>query len=462
MRRWLGKRQGGSPRFVVQQRPPLTAIMHVPARVQCKRDGSADPTQRPRCRGRRIRRQEPCRAQPLTLHLAGGQLRVPQRAVLTSTFWQGATPWCVCGVCEGDGRGKTQPEAKLQHPQQEPSLTCTITPSLASTLCAPQARNPSLPAPPFLPCAVQARLAPIRQTGDTHPPSPPHAPAPQAALTPPSTSRQSGRGSGRRLDGLMRCGGRRACSRLSPAACRAPAHPPPPPHVSGKKGDPAAAALSMCLNAWLHKKVLPHHELCSCVAEAKAPPCLLGPLTGHSTPQRSRIPSRYPSADRARHVAREHAAERQGAQREWGNRGAAQHGGQQQQLRATTHGPATHPAACARTSCGPAKQQQSPGRALQEVGQRLRQYAASSAQQRGGPSGGSRPCIAATLQPETQQPAIQVQGAPRAAAHRGRVPWTGDHYADASAEIADIDGRLQSLQDFLRASKAGQAAAVPA
>ena len=38
----------------------------------------------------------------------------------------------------------------------------------------------------------------------------------------------------------------------------------------------------------------------------------------------------------------------------------------------------------------------------------------------------------------------------------------GDSYASASAEIADIDSRLQSLQSFLRAAKAGQPAAVPA
>lgn len=85
----------------------------------------------------------------------------------------------------------------------------------------------------------------------------------------------------------------------------------------------------------------------------------------------------------------------------------------------------------------------SPGRALQEVRQRLHQYAAAS-QPAGG--AGSRP---------------GAGDAAPAAPQRPRVPPTGDNYADASAEIADIDGRLQSLQAFLRSAKAGQPLAVP-
>lgn len=109
-----------------------------------------------------------------------------------------------------------------------------------------------------------------------------------------------------------------------------------------------------------------------------------------------------------------------------------------------------------RSSFPPREQRSaSPGRALMEVQQRLQQYASSRLPARGGSAGQS----AAAGQDAAQQQQIQEV---QQAAQRPRVPPTGDHYADASAEIADIDSRLQSLQNFLKAAKAGQPAAVPA
>lgn len=170
---------------------------------------------------------------------------------------------------------------------------------------------------------------------------------------------------------------------------------------------------------------------------------------GHSTPQRSRVPSRDPSADRARQAARDHSAERGGLRQ--GNprqRDAA--------VRSTELLRAAVQTTAGRSSFPPREQRSaSPGRALMEVQQRLQQYASSRLPARGGSAGQS----AAAGQDAAQQQQIQEV---QQAAQRPRVPPTGDHYADASAEIADIDSRLQSLQNFLKAAKAGQPAAVPA
>jgi hypothetical protein len=84
-----------------------------------------------------------------------------------------------------------------------------------------------------------------------------------------------------------------------------------------------------------------------------------------------------------------------------------------------------------------------------EVQPRLQQYAGKQSVGDGWGGGGAGAIQASPSWREAQ------------AQQRPRVPATGDTYADASAEIADIDGRLQSLQNFLRAAKAGQAVAAP-
>ncbi|PRW56091.1 coiled-coil domain-containing 61-like isoform X1 [Chlorella sorokiniana] len=186
------------------------------------------------------------------------------------------------------------------------------------------------------------------------------------------------------------------------------------------------------------------------------PPSLPGsrphslPTSRHSTPQRSRVPSRDPSADRARQAARDRSTERGrplGDPRE----------------RATAVRSTERLRAAVRTTTPPApsfpprdQRAASPGRALLEVRQRLQQYAnkqpAAGDSWAGGSSVGGG-LIAAVPS--------QQAGAPAVAAVAQRVPPTGDNYADASAEIADIDSRLQSLQAFLRSAKAGQPVAAP-
>ena len=177
------------------------------------------------------------------------------------------------------------------------------------------------------------------------------------------------------------------------------------------------------------------------------------PTAGHSTPQRSLVPSRDPSADRARLAARDRSAERGRPLGDPRERATAVRS--TERLRAavrTTTPPARGPAFPPRD-----QRAASPGRALLEVRQRLQQYANKQPAAAAGAwagSSGDGSLIAAEPSPQAaaaQQPAVQ----------RARVPPTGDHYADASAEIADIDSRLQSLQAFLRSAKAGQPAAVP-
>lgn len=159
------------------------------------------------------------------------------------------------------------------------------------------------------------------------------------------------------------------------------------------------------------------------------------------------MPSRDPSADRVRQAARDSSAGRgrplQGDPRE---RAAAARS--TERLRGAVH-----------TTPGPAfppwdQRAASPGRALHEVRQRLQQYTSTQAARQG----------LVPASPGGQRAQAQDGGWPAAAAaaQRARVPPTGDHYADASAEIADIDNRLQSLQNFLRSAKAGQPVAVPA
>ena len=95
----------------------------------------------------------------------------------------------------------------------------------------------------------------------------------------------------------------------------------------------------------------------------------------------------------------------------------------------------------------------SPGRALLEVRQRLQQYANKQPAPAEGWAGSNAGLIASVPS--------QQAGTPAVAAMPQRMPASGDNYADASAEIADIDSRLQSLQAFLRSAKAGQPVAVP-
>ena len=108
----------------------------------------------------------------------------------------------------------------------------------------------------------------------------------------------------------------------------------------------------------------------------------------------------------------------------------------------------------------------SPGRALLEVRQRLQQYVgkqpASSSGGGAAAAGWAGGFIAAQPSPRAvQQAQKQQQQGQQGQKQRARVPPTGDNYADASAEIADIDSRMQSLQSFLKAAKAGQPVAVP-
>lgn len=158
------------------------------------------------------------------------------------------------------------------------------------------------------------------------------------------------------------------------------------------------------------------------------------------------MPSRDPSADRARHAARDRSAER-GRPLGGEPRERLQAAGSTERLRAAVN-----------TTAFPPRDQRaaSPGRALLEVQQHLQSYAAKeSAGERsgwGGSGEGAGSLIAAAPSPQQQQQ------------QRARVPPTGDHYADASAEIADIDSRLHSLQQFLKSAKAssGLPAPVPA
>jgi hypothetical protein len=102
-----------------------------------------------------------------------------------------------------------------------------------------------------------------------------------------------------------------------------------------------------------------------------------------------------------------------------------------------------------------------------EVRQRLQQFTGKQQASRGGGGGSAAAAgwagglIAAQPSPRAVQQAQQQQQGQQGQEQRARVPPTGDNYADASAEIADIDSRLQSLQSFLKAAKAGQPVAVP-
>ncbi|KAL4457977.1 hypothetical protein ABPG75_012842 [Micractinium tetrahymenae] len=170
------------------------------------------------------------------------------------------------------------------------------------------------------------------------------------------------------------------------------------------------------------------------------------PSSRHSTPQRSRVPSRDPSADRAWRAAE---CSRPAPGSDPRDRGAAVRS--TERLRAAV---STTPRAAGPRAIPPREQRAtSPGRALLEVRERLQQY---SQKPPGGSGGAGRAGGAAAGGWASPGPAA-VAGP----GQRARVPATGDHYADASAEIADIDSRLQSLQNFLRSAKAGQPVAVP-
>jgi coiled-coil domain-containing protein 61 len=178
-------------------------------------------------------------------------------------------------------------------------------------------------------------------------------------------------------------------------------------------------------------------------------------LAGHSTPQRSRSASRDPSAVRSQHHGR--SAECRGAWVDPQGRGPVPR--LTERLRAAVRTtPAAQPAI-------PARQQRSasPGRALLEVRQRLQQYVGAQAGRTSSLPAGQREATdgrqAASSQ---QQQHFRLLGASQAAAPRPHAPPSGGRHADASAEIADIDSRLQSLQSFLRAAKAGQAPAARA
>lgn len=292
--------------------------------------------------------------------------------------------------------------------------------------------------------------------------APARAPPPPAASTPPSTSRPSGTGSGRRRGGWTRCGAQRACSRpaaRAAAAWPARGRPPCPAHVSrglrlilgcslpnGLFQARIRAALGQAYGA----------TLCAVVtADAlfhAHKPCLVAPVpTGHSTPQRSRVPSRDPAADRAQRAAECSRAAPGSDPRE---RKAAVRS--TERLRAAV---STTPKAAGLRAVPPREQRAtSPGRALLEVRERLQQYTQKppGSSGRGGPGGAP---LGGSMGHSAQ--VLPVGGAAAGAGQRQRVPATGDHYADASAEIADIDSRLQSLQNFLRSAKAGQAVAVP-
>ena len=98
----------------------------------------------------------------------------------------------------------------------------------------------------------------------------------------------------------------------------------------------------------------------------------------------------------------------------------------------------------------------SPGRALREVKARLQSFASKGTAGAGRAAGGGDGLILAA------RPAPAPAAASAAAGGGGselRAPMPaggGDTYADASAEIQDIDARLQSLQNFLKAAKSGQ------
>ena len=161
------------------------------------------------------------------------------------------------------------------------------------------------------------------------------------------------------------------------------------------------------------------------------------------------MPSRDPSADRAQQAARNRSAERGrplGDPRE----------------RATAVRSTERLRAAVRTTTPPGpsfpprdQRAASPGRALLEVRQRLQQYANKQPGSGDGWVGSSAGGGLIAAVPSQQS------GAPAGAGVAQRVPPTGDNYADGSAEIADIDSRLQSLQAFLRSAKAGQPVAAP-
>eukprot|EP00887_Chlorella_sp_A99_P001459 scaffold8.g1459.t1 len=175
------------------------------------------------------------------------------------------------------------------------------------------------------------------------------------------------------------------------------------------------------------------------------------PSSRDATPQRSRVSSRDPSADRARGS--------------W-DRGELVRSTQRlRAAMATTQAGGGFPTRDQRSS--------SPGRALQEVKARLQSYAAKGGSGgrgvgvAGGREGGLipavRPAAAAGREPAAQQRPVAAAGQQQGQQQQ-RVAGgggSGNTYADASAEIQDIDARLQSLQNFLRAAKGGQAARSP-
>ncbi|KAL4427003.1 hypothetical protein ABPG77_009564 [Micractinium sp. CCAP 211/92] len=175
------------------------------------------------------------------------------------------------------------------------------------------------------------------------------------------------------------------------------------------------------------------------------------PSSRHSTPQRSRVPSRDPAADRARMAA---GCGRPARGSDPRGRSAAV--SSTERLRAAV---STTPCAAGARALPPREQRAtSPGRALHEVRERLQQYAQKPPCSSNLP--GQRGALSAGRLGHGTQ-ASPVGEAAAAAAQLQHVAAAGVQYGDASAEIADIDSRLQSLQNFLRLAKAGQPVAVP-
>lgn len=323
------------------------------------------------------------------------------------------------------------------------------------------------PVPPMLVvCPLASLQARRRGHGRQRCPAPAPAPPLPAALTPPSMSGPSVTGSARWRRGWTKCGARRACSR--------PAHRGAAAWLArGRRQCPAHVG---CGLQWLGQKrsclafVAASHCICmsrsaeymrgsqSAAGEANIAahslpyPATWGPISaGHSTPQRSRVPSRDPAADRAR-MAADCGRPARGSD----PRGRSAAVSSTERLRAAV---STTPCAAGARALPPREQRAtSPGRALHEVRERLQQYAQKPPRSSNLP-GQRRALPACRLGHGTQ--ASPVGEAAAAAAQRQHVPAAGVQYGDASAEIADIDRRLQSLQNFLRLAKAGQPVAVP-
>lgn len=168
------------------------------------------------------------------------------------------------------------------------------------------------------------------------------------------------------------------------------------------------------------------------------------PSSRDATPQRSRVPSRDSCADRARVVGS--SSGRSGARQGGWQRGELARSTQRLRAAVATTQPAGNSGLSFKD-----QRSMSPGRALQEVKDRLQSYAAK------GGAGGSSGLIPAA------PPALSANGTEQQQQVVGRLAAAsgGDAYADASAEIQDIDARLQSLQNFLRVAKGGSARSPP-